>query len=55
MGVADRHRCVTVLFLHHQLCHGLADDVAAAENDTFPAGSFDFVMLQERQDSQRGR
>ena len=54
MRVTDRHRSVSVLFLHHELSHRLANDIAATENHTFLTGGLNMIMLQKREDAERG-
>lgn len=53
MRVTDRHRSVSVLFLHHELSHRLANDIAATEDHTFLTGGLDMIMLQKREDAER--
>ena len=54
VAVEDGDGGVAVLLLHHELGHGLADDVAAAEDDDFLATGGDMVALQEGEDAEGG-
>ena len=53
MAVTYSHRRVTILLLHHQLCHRLAYDVASAENNTFLARRLDIITLKQCQYAER--
>ena len=54
MTVAHCDCGIAILFLHHQLSHGFAHNVATAKNDTFLAGCLDAVTLQQGDDAQWG-
>ena len=49
MAVANCHCCVAVLFLHHELCHWLANDVASAQHHTFLSACL-YVVASEQCD-----
>ena len=54
MGVAYGYGGVTVLLLHHELCHWLANDVGASENDALLSASRDVIALQKGHDAEWG-
>ena len=45
---------VAILLLHHELCHGLAHDIAAAEDDALLAGGGYLVALEQLKDALGG-
>ena len=51
--MADGHRGVAMFLLEHELGHGLAHDVAAAQYHALLARSGDIVALQQGDDAQR--
>ena len=54
VGVAHGDRGIAILLLHHELCHGLAHDVAASEHHTFLSRGGDVVAAQQGEDAKRG-
>ena len=52
--MADGDGGIAVVLLHHELCHGFANDVAAAKDDALLAGGLDVVALEELKDALGG-
>ena len=48
MGVTDGNSTITILLLHHELGHGLSDDVTSPEHDTLLSRCLYIVMAQQR-------
>ena len=55
MGVADGNSTIAILLLHHELGHGLSDDVASPEHDTLLSRCLYIVMAQQRKYTQWSR
>ena len=53
VAVAHGHRRVAVLLLHHELCHGFAYDVAAAQDDALAPAGLDVVAAEQFKDAFR--
>ena len=49
--MTHHHGAVAVLLLHHELCHGLAHDVGASQDDTLLATGRDVVATEQFQDT----
>ena len=52
MRVADGDSGVAILLLHHELGHGLANDILAAEDDTLLTAGLDIIALQQGNDAE---
>ena len=55
MGVADGNSTIAILLLHHELGHGLSDDVTSPEHDTLLSRCLNIVMAQQRKYTQWSR